>query len=209
MCVARVVPVLRVLRVLRVLICAAALSVTAATVVRAQTTPLDTTPSAPTSPSRPDSAAVRALSPDSAVAKKTIDWNAAPPAVRDTTIRHVKPFLVMARSAVVPGWGQVYNRQPLKAVLVVAGEGFLTYKIFKELSLENDAIERGDAADQINHQNRKIDWIWWTAAAHLLQMADAYVDAHFVNFDAEFGPDDDRSSSRGAPRLSLSLNVRF
>jgi len=198
-CVARVVPVLRVLRVLRVLICAAALSVTAATVVRAQTTPLDTTPSAPTSPSRPDSAAVRALSPDSAVAKKTIDWNAAPPAVRDTTIRHVKPFLVMARSAVVP----------LKAVLVVAGEGFLTYKIFKELSLENDAIERGDAADQINHQNRKIDWIWWTAAAHLLQMADAYVDAHFVNFDAEFGPDDDRSSSRGAPRLSLSLNVRF
>ena len=64
-------------------------------------------------------------------------------------------------------------------------------------------------ADRLNHKNRKIDWIWWTAAAHLLQMADAYVDAHFVNFDAEFGPDDDRSSSRGAPRLRLSLTTRF
>ncbi|HEU4725382.1 MAG TPA: DUF5683 domain-containing protein [Candidatus Eisenbacteria bacterium] len=130
------------------------------------------------------------------------------------------PFFVMARSAIVPGWGQVYNRQPLKAVLVVAGEGFLTYKIFQELGRENDAIDRKAVAadpiesdlaeaDRINHKNRKIDWIWWTAAAHLLQMADAYVDAHFVNFDAEFGPEDDRSSSRGAPRLRLSLTARF
>jgi len=126
----------------------------------------------------------------------------------------------MARSAIVPGWGQVYNRQPLKALVVVAGEGFLTYKIFQELGRENDAIDRQGAAqtaeelataqaDELTHYNKKIDWIWWTAAAHLLQMADAYVDAHFLNFDAEFGPPDERSGSRGAPRLSLSLNVRF
>ena len=29
------------------------------------------------------------------------------------------PWKVMARSAVVPGWGQMYNHQPLKAALVV------------------------------------------------------------------------------------------
>lgn len=115
----------------------------------------------------------------------------------------------------------MYNRQPLKALVVLAGEGFLTYKIFQELGRENDAIDRKattfpgtperDAAeaDELTHYNKKIDWIWWTAAAHLLQMADAYVDAHFLNFDAEFGPPDERSGSRGAPRLSLSLNVRF
>lgn len=189
---------------------AAALSLAIAASGLAQTTPLDTKPSADTAP--PDSTAIRAaaVAADSASAARTpIRWSAPPPAARDTTSRHVKPFLVMARSAIVPGWGQVYNRQPLKAVLVVAGEGYLTYKIFKELSLENDAIDREDELDRINHKNRKIDWIWWTAAAHLLQMADAYVDAHFINFDAEFGPDDDRSSSRGAPRLRLSLNVGF
>ncbi len=194
------------------------LSLAVATAGHAQTTPLDSAP--PTAYGRPDSAAVSGALADSATAKTPITWNSAPPAVRDTTMRHVKPFLVMARSAIVPGWGQVYNRQPLKAVLVVAGEGFLTYKIFKELSLENDAIDRQAAAldlaefdaavaDETNHYNRKIDWIWWTAAAHLLQMADAYVDAHFINFDAEFGPDDRRSDTRGALRLSLSLNARF
>jgi hypothetical protein len=126
----------------------------------------------------------------------------------------------MARSAVVPGWGQVYNRQPLKAALVVAGEGYLAYKIFRELHLQNRAIERLNAAatpeeiaaaesDELTHRNRKIDWIWWTAAAHLLQMADAYVDAHFRSFDAEFGTDETREGALGAPRVSVAFTVRF
>lgn len=186
--------------------------------VRAQTTPLDSAPAIV--PARTDSVTVNGAPAESIAVKPPIEWNRAPLAVRDTTTRRVKPFLVMARSAIVPGWGQVYNRQPLKAVLVVAGEGFMAYKIFKELRLENDAIDRQNAAvdqaeydaalaDETNHYNRKIDWIWWTAAAHLLQMADAYVDAHFINFDAEFGPDDRRSDTRRDVRLSLSLNARF
>lgn len=171
-------------------------------------------------PAAADSAAADSAATDSAAADSAAVGPSAAPTVRDSTLREVKPFLVMARSAIVPGWGQVYNRQPLKALLVVAGEGFLTYKIFQELRRENDAIDRQAAAttlaeleaaraEEIDHGNRKIDWIWWTAAAHLLQMADAYVDAHFLNFDAEFGPADGPSGSRGAPRLTLSLNVRF
>jgi hypothetical protein len=141
--------------------------------------------------------------------------------VRLPNERKVKPFFVMARSAVVPGWGQVYNRQPLKAIVVVAGEGFLVSRIVHELHAQNDAIDRIAAAypdtpeydaavaDELTHRNKKIDWIWWTAAAHLVQMADAYVDAHFINFDAEFGPDDPRTGARAAPRLNLALQVKF
>lgn len=166
-----------------------------------------------------DSAA--APSPAPPAARDTVVWKpAAAPSVRDSTIRHVKPFWVMARSAIVPGWGQVYNRQPLKAAVVVAGEGLLIYKILQELGRQNDAIDRQVAAqsaaeleaalaDELTHRNRKIDWIWWAAAAHLLQMADAYVDAHFLNFDAEFGPADPRSDSRRDTRLSLALHLRF
>lgn len=129
--------------------------------------------------------------------------------------------MVMARSAVVPGWGQVYNRQPLKAALVLAGEGYLAYKVFQELGRQNDAVDRINAsaegtperaaaeADELTHRNRKIDWIWWTAAAHLLQMADAYVDAHFRSFDAEFGTDEPREGALGAPRVSVAFTVRF
>ncbi len=102
----------------------------------------------------------------------------------------------------------------------IGGEGYLVYKIFRELQLQNDAIDRQSTAttpeellaaeaDEITHRNRKVDWIWWTAAAHLLQMADAYVDAHFRNFDAEFGTDEPREGAAGAPRLSVALRVRF
>ncbi|MEK7347336.1 MAG: DUF5683 domain-containing protein [Candidatus Eisenbacteria bacterium] len=172
-------------------------------------------------PAAADTAFVKPAAADPSAAPALRDSTLRDSTFRDSTLRDVKPFLVMARSAIVPGWGQVYNRQPLKAVVVVAGEGFLTYKIFQELQRQNDAIDRQAAtiadtpeydaavADELTHRNRKIDWIWWTAAAHLLQMADAYVDAHLLNFDAEFGPADERSGSRGAPRLSLSLHVRF
>jgi len=156
---------------------------------------------------------------DSAAWRVPIAGVAAAPA--DSTRRGPRPFFVMMRSAIVPGWGQVYNRQPLKAVLVVAGEGLLTYKIFHELRLQNQAIDRQSAAledspeyvaallDEQRHRNLKIDWIWWAAAAHLLQMADAYVDAHFRNFNAEFGTDETREGAIGAPRLSLAFRVRF
>jgi len=163
--------------------------------------------------------AQEAARPDSAAWSVPIDSSVPVPA--DSARLAPRPFLVMARSAIVPGWGQVYNRQPLKALLVVAGEGLLTYKILEELRKQNEAIDRQSAfdpgsveyaqaeLDAQTHHNRKIDWIWWAAAAHLLQMADAYVDAHFRNFDAEFGTDETRKGGIGAPRLSLAFRVRF
>jgi len=141
----------------------------------------------------------------------------------------------MLRSAVVPGWGQMYNHKPLKAAVVVGGEGYLIYRIFKELNLQNDALARqedaiaaGDAAAESVavleanlHRDRKITWIWWTMAAHLLQMADAYVDAHLAPFAAGIR-EEDRSSALlrepGAvegpplprdPALTLAVRVRF
>ncbi len=102
----------------------------------------------------------------------------------------------------------MYNHKPLKAAVVVGGEGYLIYNIFKELNLQNDAITRqedaiaaGDSAGATNasleaslHRDRKITWIWWTMAAHLLQMADAYVDAHLAPFAAGIRAED-RSSA--------------
>ena len=163
--------------------------------------------------------AQEAALPDSAA--WSVPIAGAEPAPADSAPRGPRPFFVMLRSAIVPGWGQVYNRQPLKALLVTAGEGLLTYKILDELRKQNEAIDRLAAfdpgsveyaqadLDAQTHHNQKIDWIWWAAAAHLLQMADAYVDAHFRNFDAEFGTDETREGGTGAPRLSLAFRVRF
>lgn len=134
------------------------------------------------------------------------------------------PWKVMARSAVVPGWGQLYNHQPLKAALVVGTEGTLVALALRELKLQNDANQRavnaqaaGDADAETlalleaeTHRNRKISWIWWTLAAHLLSMADAYVDAHLSTFDSDFGREESLLPARGdRPVVALAYRVRF
>lgn len=132
----------------------------------------------------------------------------------------------MLRSAAIPGWGQLYNHKVVKAGLVVAGEGLLAYEAVQELKRENQAIDRqaailnggGDitgpayidaSLDQETHRNRKISWIWFGIAAHLLSMMDAYVDAHLASFEADFGPTESAVDPGGKPRLTLAFRTRF
>lgn len=157
----------------------------------------------------------------------------------DSTRPHPpKPFFVMLRSAAVPGLGQATNHAWIKAGVVVLGEGYLWYRAWRDWRLELDATDNASRAsalsdqatrnadpegaamyeaayerylsDSYRHYNSKINFIWWAAAAHVLQMADAYVDAHFVGFDAEFGSDDRnaRAGPRG-PRVTLAIHASF
>jgi len=123
----------------------------------------------------------------------------------------------MLRSAIVPGWGQVVNHKLIKAVIVVGGEGLLISKALDEYHKEQDAANIGDAVGKDSHYNLKVNYIWWAIAAHLLQMADAYVDAHLASFDADFGPEEAPRHSAAGPgldtkgeaRLAIALHVRF
>jgi len=148
------------------------------------------------------------------------------PARADSLPHRAKPFTVMLRSAAVPGWGQVTNHKYLKAVAVVGVEGLLVYGALREWKHENDAVDRQTAIlaaggdpegpdyllaeqDKNSHRNRKISWIWWGIAAHLLSMADAYVDAHLATFDADFGPPQSVLDPGEKPRLTLAIRSRF
>ena len=123
----------------------------------------------------------------------------------------------MLRSAAVPGWGQITNHKWIKAVAVAGGEGFLISKAIGEYSKEQDAANLGDALSKESHYNLKVNYIWWAVTVHLLQMADAYVDAHLASFDTDFGPDEagletgsgaglDRT---GEARFAVAVHVRF
>jgi hypothetical protein len=111
----------------------------------------------------------------------------------------------------------MYNHKPLKAAVVVGGEGYLLYKAWTEFQKEQDAAEAGDQLGKDEHYNLKVNYIWWAIAVHLLQMADAYVDAHLATFDVEFGPDDAKHAewavpgrgSTPAPGARVSVHVRF
>ena len=116
---------------------------------------------------------------------------------------HATPFAIMARSALVPGWGQAANHRWLKAGVVAGGEGFAAVRFFgawndlraADRQLEH-ALRLGDqpgaaaaqaASDRAFVRRANAGWVLGIAAA--LSMMDAYVDAHFIQFDADFGPD--------------------
>ena len=118
----------------------------------------------------------------------------------------------------------MYNHKPWKAALVVGGEGYLIYRAWGEFQNEQDAAEAGDVVAKDKYYNLKVNYIWWAMAVHLLQMADAYVDAHLSTFDVDFGPDDAKSAewsgpdrgivapagrSLALPAARVALRVRF
>ena len=138
----------------------------------------------------------------------------APP---DTSRHLPSPFSVMLRSAIVPGWGQITNHKLIKAVVIVGGEGLLISKALDEYQKEQDAADIGDDLSKARHYNLKVNYIWWAIAVHLLQMADAYVDAHLASFDADFGPEESSLhptlgpslDQKGEPRLAVAVHIRF
>ena len=138
---------------------------------------------------------------------------------------HERPAAIMARSALLPGWGQLENGRPLKAGLALALEGVAGVRLVRAWGDVNDATRRenralalGDPAgadlaraDYERAFNRRATAGWMFGIALALSMVDAYVDAHLIQFDADFGPDPalPEDTSVGAlpgtpgPRLSL------
>ena len=109
----------------------------------------------------------------------------------------------MARSAILPGWGQFKNGRPLKAGIAIALEGVAAARVIAAgndvdaaLASENEALAQGDAAaaeaaraDYDAAFNRRTTAGWVLGLSVVLSMVDAYVDAHLLQFDADFGPD--------------------
>jgi len=141
---------------------------------------------------------------------------------------HEQPTWIMARSAVVPGWGQFKNGRPLKAGLAIGLEGAIGYKLvdaWKDVEAaaarEDDALSHGDQAaadaaraDYEEAYNRRATAAWFLAGAVILSMVDAYVDAHLIQFDADFGPDpslpeDASSATPGSSGARVALCWSF
>jgi len=115
------------------------------------------------------------------------------------------PRGAMLRSALVPGWGQLYNDQKLKALLVFAGE----MALIGNAIYYNKLAVKSQAEDEIEfYKDLRSQYIWWLFGVHLLSILDAYVDAHLWNFDT--GPDLSLETiHRGHRGILLSLNFTF
>ena len=94
------------------------------------------------------------------------------------------PTVAVLRSAFVPGWGQWYNGQKLKAALVLGVELGLVGEIVYYHRL---VVKSSSDWEREFYEDWRSRFLWWLLAAHIVNMLDAYVDAHLWDFDT--GPD--------------------
>lgn len=86
------------------------------------------------------------------------------------------PWGATVRSLMIPGWGQVYNDQYLKAGLFSGLIGYVGYTIY-----DNDRLYKR------THEGRYLDqrtrFYWYLGLTYLLMLGDAQVDAYLYKFD--------------------------
>ncbi|MCG3119956.1 MAG: hypothetical protein ALAOOOJD_02514 [bacterium] len=94
--------------------------------------------------------------------------------------KKASPRSVMLRSLLVPGWGQYYNRQYLKAAIAFGAEvGLVTTAIY----WNSKAKGASDRETKLFYQNNRNTANWFLLGTVLFSMLDAYVDASLADFD--------------------------
>ncbi len=119
------------------------------------------------------------------------------------------PGRVMLRSLLVPGWGQLYNHQWIKAGLVIGVQGTL---IGAYVTQNHLAHTRTDATARAQAIDARQAALWFYCGAALVSMLDAYVDAHLFTFGKELAPVEVRLQPRRDPAadgVACALTVGF
>jgi len=99
-------------------------------------------------------------------------------------------------SMVLPGLGQLYNGRRLKVVLAAGGFGYLLGRAWlenkqaQEYLLIRDSLPPGSIPyENANilydfHKESSKTFVWWSGAVWLIQVLDAFVDAHLYDVRA-------------------------
>jgi hypothetical protein len=110
------------------------------------------------------------------------------------------PTGAVFRSLFVPGWGQFYTHQYVKAAAAFAIEGTMIYSAIYENDRTKAAVKSAenwsrDPADSLHanenfyranerfYRDSRNKLLWWLAGTILLSMGDAYADAQLYGLD--------------------------
>jgi hypothetical protein len=112
------------------------------------------------------------------------------------------PLGAVVRSAILPGWGQIYNHQYLKAGVAFSLNAFLAYHIYWYEMKWRDTKNK-------DFQGKRNLYTWYFALGYLLTMIDAYVDAYLYEFNdaMEISQNIDWKDDKWL--IELRLSVRF
>ncbi len=86
------------------------------------------------------------------------------------------PWGAALRSAMLPGWGQVYTKSPVKAIGFFVVDGYLAFRM-------RQADIKYRATRNRKYRDERSKYSWYFGLAYLLTMADAYASAYLYQFD--------------------------
>ncbi|MCF6269754.1 MAG: DUF5683 domain-containing protein [Melioribacteraceae bacterium] len=110
------------------------------------------------------------------------------------------PWGAVGRSAIIPGWGQYYNEAYWKIPVVWGVLGWFTYlyvennKLYNEFrnlyleSLEDGVGDSYYRRARDTYRNERDKYALVLGLSYLLNLVDAYVDAHLFDFDVTENP---------------------
>lgn len=105
------------------------------------------------------------------------------------------PWGAVLRSSILPGWGQIYNQSYWKTPLIWGAIGWFSYNwVFNNRNYQNykNLFANAVVSGQENFLFKRIRDFYrdqrdlfaiYLGLTYLLNMVDAYVDAHLYNFD--------------------------
>lgn len=131
------------------------------------------------------------------------------------------PTVAVLLSAALPGAGQFYNESYWKIPIIGGLVGYFGYEYFRNNNLYKDYRDRyAESQTGVNpagDQNLKIlrefyrdqrdDFVWYFVIVYVVNMVDAYVDAHLFDFDVK--EDKLMNMNTGGKHYKLKMNLRF
>jgi hypothetical protein len=124
-------------------------------------------------------------------------------------------------SAVLPGAGQFYNESYWKIPIIGGLVGYFGYEYFRNNNLYKDYRDQyitsqtelnpnGDPTLKTLREfygDQRDDFVWYFLIVYVVNMVDAYVDAHLFDFDVS----EDKFTKNGTrgKEYRLKFNIKF
>lgn len=128
------------------------------------------------------------------------------------------PLGAVARSLILPGWGQYYTEKYWKAPIFIGASGTLAYFIYDSNKKYNDIKKLTDAIDNKQsqeylvlksrrevHRNNRDQLAFYLFGVYAISAVDAYTSAHLFDFNVS----DDVSLSLAPTIGSFSVTIKF
>jgi len=129
------------------------------------------------------------------------------------------PLKAVLFSLVFPGAGQYYNESYWKIPVILGLSAYFGYEYFRNNKLyrENRDLYRHSQTPvnpegNLNYKvlrefyrNQRDDFLWYSIIVYVLNLVDAYVDAHLFDFDVSEDKADRGSGNGKSYRLGLRL----